>query len=900
VDPNLNRSAADSKVLDDDLVMSLVELALARPEQEQRSFLDGACAGNSELFATVWEYVQWERRMHGFLLEPLFPRLEFENPFEPGQLIEGRFRIAREIAQGGMGIVYEAVDEKLDRRIAIKCAKAGFRKRLPPEVRNAREISHPNVCKIFEIHTASTDHGPIDFIAMEFLDGETLTERLCREPVTDAQARAIAGQLCAGLAEAHRHAVIHGDLKPNNIILTTGPGGGIRAVITDFGLARQPDASEPARQSGIAGGTPGYMAPELWRGEKASIASDIFALGVILYELVSGRRPHQPTPGSVASTETARAGAGPDWQKRLTLEPAPVNRKWDRTLARCLDPDPAKRFQSADEVARALAPRSRRGFLAAAAAVVLAIASAAVTYNRFVTPPNPLRLVVLPFSVEGDPIPSAGGIANDIANRLLGLRRNFAVIPPLEAARNQVHTVAEAKAALGATHVLKTSLSHSGTMILASAGLYDTGSGRAVRELKGSYPANDLQMFAKALTATVTGGLGLRSVVLDVVAAPAYPYYIQGMALVQRDQVSADQAIPLFRKAIELDPRSALPLAGLAEAQIQKAIEGFGKEWLDQAGSTLAQAKSLNPDSASVLLASGLWNQRTGAHEQAVQDLTRAAQLEPNNAAALSRLGTAYNLMNRPDDAIAAYQKAIEIQPGEYRNYLEFGLFYYYRGRYREAENRMRRVTVLAPRLTAGHENLAAILSDQGRYPESESELLTSLGIEETQRALNNLGYLYRYMGRDNDALRYFEKSMAAGPPSVVLYLNVGDTYRHLRRDPDALEFYERGRSLAQQELGVNPRAFLSRSYLALFWARLRNPTQSQYEMAQALSISPENTRTMRLAVLTYEVLEQRDKALEVLRNAPPDLLNELNREPDLRELQQDSRFVELLRKQTQ
>ena len=898
MDHNLNRRATESKAHDDDLVMSLVELALARPEQEQRSFLEGACARNRELLATVWEYVQWEHRMHGFLLEPLYPSVEFENPFEPGQLIEGRFRIAREVAQGGMGIVYEAVDEKLDRRIAIKCAKVGFRKRLPPEVRNAREISHPNVCKIFEIHTASTDKGEIDFIAMEFLDGETLTERLHRGPVPDREARAITGQLCAGLAEAHRHGVIHGDLKPNNIILTTGPDDGIRAVITDFGLARRPEAAEPAGQSGTAGGTPGYMAPELWRGEKASIASDIFALGVILYELVSGRRPLQSAPGSVASTETMRVGASPDWQKRLTLQPAPVNRKWDRILTRCLDPDPAKRFQSADEVARALAPRSRRGFLAAAAAVVLAIVSAAVTYNRSVTPPDPLRLVVLPFAVDGDPIQSASGIANDIANRLLGLRRNFAVIPPVEATRNQVHTVAEAKAALGATHVLKTRLSHSGTMILASAGLYDTGSGRAVRELKGSYPADDLQVFAKALTATVTGGLGLRSVVLDVVAAAAYPYYIQGIALVQRDQVSADQAIPLFRKAIELDAQSALPLAGLAEAQIQKAIEGFGKEWLDRAGSTLAQAKRLNPDSAPVLLASGLWNQRTGAHEKAVQDLTRAAQLEPNDAAALSRLGTVYDLMNRPDDAIAAYQKAIDIQPGDYRNYLDFGLFYYYRGRYREAENLMRRVTVRAPRLTVGHGNLAAILSDQGRYSEAETELLTSLGIKETQPALNNLGFLYRYIGRDNDALQYFQKSLAVGPATVILYLNLGDTYRHLGRDRDAREYYQRGSALAQRELAVNPRAFLSRSYLALFWARLGDPNQAQYEMAQALSISPENTRTMRLAALTYEVLQQRDKTLELLRNAPPDLLNELNREPDLRELQQDSRFVELVREQ--
>src|SRR2546423_15012298 len=109
--------------------------------------------------------------MQGFLSNTTRPPALFEHPLDPGELLDGRFRIVREVAQGGMGIVYEAVDEKLERRIALKCAKVGFHKRLPPEVRNASEVSHPNVCKIFEIYTASTAHGEIDFMTMEFLDG---------------------------------------------------------------------------------------------------------------------------------------------------------------------------------------------------------------------------------------------------------------------------------------------------------------------------------------------------------------------------------------------------------------------------------------------------------------------------------------------------------------------------------------------------------------------------------------------------------------------------------------------------------------------------------------------------------------------------------------------------------
>ncbi len=225
----------------DELVMSLVELALTRPEGEREVYLRGACGNNSELFSKAWHYVEWENKMKGFLLEPLHPSAEYDHPFEPGQILINRFRIVREVAHGGMGVVYDAMDQKLDRRVAIKCAKSGFRKQLPPEVRHAREISHPNVCKIFEIHTASTSRGEIDFISMEFLEGETLAERLGRAPLRKAEARTIALQLCAGLAEAHRNNVIHGDLKSNNVILTTGPDKSIRAVIMDFGLAHMPE-----------------------------------------------------------------------------------------------------------------------------------------------------------------------------------------------------------------------------------------------------------------------------------------------------------------------------------------------------------------------------------------------------------------------------------------------------------------------------------------------------------------------------------------------------------------------------------------------------------------------------------------------------------------------------------
>jgi serine/threonine protein kinase len=322
-----------------------VKLALTVPAEEREVYLRKACGGDTALFRETWDCVQWENRMKGILQDSRYASPQDEDPFRPGDLLDGRFRIVREIARGGMGIVYEATDEKLDRRIALKRARPGFQEQLPPEVRNATEISHPNVCKIFEIHTAATDEGNIDFITMEFLEGETLAERL-RRGISKADAADIARQICAGMAEAHRNKVIHGDLKSNNIILTPDADGSLRAVIMDFGLARGADGLIGKATGRAGAGTPAYMAPELWKGGRPSTQSDVYALGIILQELTLGQVPH-------GSRTTA---LDPQQALQVQQRTPGLSRKWDRIVSRCLDPDPARRFRDASEVGRSLAP----------------------------------------------------------------------------------------------------------------------------------------------------------------------------------------------------------------------------------------------------------------------------------------------------------------------------------------------------------------------------------------------------------------------------------------------------------------------------------------------------------------------------------------------------------------
>jgi Tol biopolymer transport system component len=361
----------------DELLMSLVESVIELPPEERDAHLRALCS-DPALIEEVRTRVVWEERMGSFLRDPLVHPPAVEDAFAPERYLGRRFRIIREIGRGGMGIVYEAIDMELDARVALKCAKLGHSSRLPPEARAAREVSHFNVCKVHDLHKVPTEFGEMDVLSMEFIEGETLCARLVHDRrLRELEAREIALQICAGLAQAHRQGVIHGDMKCSNIILARSPEGGMRAVITDFGLAKL-KLADGSQLRGAQGGTFHYMAPELFRGEPASLASDLYALGVLFHTMLAGYAPERvhPSlprglvqtwkPGSNASTVVLdRKISNEDWERRIAELPSP----WKKIVTRCLSPRPGKRFESAEDIIRALTRRPAWVTWAAAGAV---------------------------------------------------------------------------------------------------------------------------------------------------------------------------------------------------------------------------------------------------------------------------------------------------------------------------------------------------------------------------------------------------------------------------------------------------------------------------------------------------------------------------------------------------
>ena len=272
-----------------------------------------------------------------------------QHVFDVGETLAGRFEIVRFIGRGGMGEVYEANDLELGDHVAIKTVLPEFTadptglRRFKREIQLARKVTHPNVCRIFDVAHHERDGRKYTFLSMELLEGETLSEHLkTKGRLTTDEALPLVRQMAAGLDALHQAGIVHRDFKPGNVMLVSGNNGEARVVVTDFGLARQAIAGDDNRSAvtlvGEVLGTPEYMAPEQLAGEPVGCWTDVYSLGVIVYEAVTGQRPFRAdTPLQHAFQKNHRPPTDP----RIYVEE--LSGQWCETILQCLDRDPANR-----------------------------------------------------------------------------------------------------------------------------------------------------------------------------------------------------------------------------------------------------------------------------------------------------------------------------------------------------------------------------------------------------------------------------------------------------------------------------------------------------------------------------------------------------------------------------
>jgi serine/threonine protein kinase len=327
--------------------------ALELPERDRQDFLRSACRHDPSLLNQLEILVASNEPSENSPDNPAPAAVS--RVFSPGQLVAGRYSVLRLIGRGGMGEVYEVDDQEIGERVALKVIHSSLAleekaiQRFRLELRLSRAITHPNVCRVFDIGHHRDGVQEVIFLTMEFLEGETLEARLAREkPLKPDCVLPLVRQICEGLTSAHDRGIVHGDLKTANVILVRETNS-TRAVLADFGLARvikrEGESVSSLFSSRQLAGTPSYLAPEQLEGSPPSRSTDIYALGVLLYEVAAGRKPF--VGESIWATT----------MRRLTEQPPPprvfassLPPHWSDAILRCLARRPEDRFASALDV----------------------------------------------------------------------------------------------------------------------------------------------------------------------------------------------------------------------------------------------------------------------------------------------------------------------------------------------------------------------------------------------------------------------------------------------------------------------------------------------------------------------------------------------------------------------
>lgn len=801
----------------------------------------------------------------------------------------GPYIILDTLGTGGMGEVYRAHDERLGRDVAIKRLTSpaidsdDARGRVLREARAAAALSHPNIAAVFDV--LDTPDGLA--IVMEFVPGESLAVRLARGPLPPAEALQIGMQIADALAEAHERGIIHRDLKPANVHLT--PGG--KAKILDFGIAQAVSNLEalagdrPGTEAGRIIGTPGYMAPEQMSGGSADARTDIYGLGLLLFEMLTGRRPFEQRD----LFARARAVLGGTVPRVRDVDPS-LPDEVSAVVARAIALAPDDRFSNAREMHGALAlaahglsdaptidetdrarsrsatawPGTRRRLKQhrlALTIVAILVAGAAVAVWRWLDPAwsrpvsaHPATVAILPLrNGSGDARNDALalGLTEGLAARLSALRtvRVLSLDDSREAARDAQAT--RAARALGAAFVVEGTLQRSGDRLEVDVTLVRSDGHRTPA---GRFAGEPSQLFAlhRQVAEGVTAALSSEG--LTTTAAPAnveppttsqeaFADYTQARLFLERPDVpgNLERAVRLFQSAIEKDAQFSQAHAGLGQAYWALYQQTKQPEWTARAMGAVLDALRIDPERPEVRLSLAVMYRALGRTSEAQEELRRVLVQQPANDDARRLLGGMHIDSGEWDQAIAELQRAIELRPNYWRNHSELGLAYFRSGRLDEAMRAYRRVTELQPDSALGFHMLGTVQQAAGDMASAVDSYTRANAIRPAYSTWSNLGTVFYWQGDYAKAAEAYEHAIQLAPNEPELHANLGDAQRKLGRPEEAAASYRRAIGAMRALLAVNEADAVNLGVLATYHAKLGDRPAADAAIARAVALNGED-----------------------------------------------------------
>jgi eukaryotic-like serine/threonine-protein kinase len=849
----------------------------------------------------------------------------------------GHYRLLEQIGAGGMGVVYRAHDERLQRDVAVKILPAGVlsddaRAQFRREALAVGKLNHPNIAMAFDF---SQENG-VDYLVTEYIPGLNLDEKVSNHPLSQKAVLEFGIQLTSGLEVAHRENVIHRDLKPSN--LRINPDGQLK--ILDFGLAKLIEPlDETAETANITSslavsGTMPYMSPEQLRGEPVDARSDIWSAGAVLYEMATGKR------------------AFPDRQPSLLVDavlhydpvrPCLINDQitvpLEAVILKALDRDPDRRYQSARELRVDLTRLLSGGELSTESvrrsrvltvdlkqrdstvwliftAVLLVGIGAGYFVWKWVPHSNTQRIMaVLPFDTLGqDPATNALGLGltETLTAKLVEASNSDAiqVVSPRDLRDQGVKTAEDARREFGTDFVLESSLQRQGQDIRVNTYLVDSRTHRQLAARTFTVDANDsfglqdkvVSETLDMLPANIKPEQRRRLAVRQDTQPAAYEAYIQGRGYLQEyvKPENIDSAIAEFNQALKIDPNYALAYAALGNAY-WTGYQQFnkGKEWIDNASRNCEKSLSMNPDLVEGHVCLGNVLNGTGKYDQAVKEFQRAVASDSGSEEALRGLADAYTNVGNFSAAEATYKKAIELRPNYWGVYSWIGLFYYNQARYSEAAEMFLKATQLAPDNYQGYLTLGGTYGLEGLYADGIGALQRSIDLRPSPDAYNNLGYTYTLMHRYPEAIAALEQALKHDNSYWQIWGNLGDAfYWSPDRRGEAAEKYRKAIAIAVSKLQVNPRDAETLAYVANYSAMLDDRQAAFSSLQRALAIAPSKGEVLFRAAIVYNRFNQTQQALAYLKKAAEVGYSRaiIRDTPDFQALQQNQQFQSLAR----
>ncbi|MEP0549157.1 MAG: protein kinase [Rhodothermales bacterium] len=838
--------------------------------------------------------------------------------------IVGPYCLLEELGRGAMGIVYRAQDTRLKRPVALKflspqlSADKRARARLEREAQAASALDHPNICTVYEI--GETDDGRL-YLALACYDGETLENRIERGPLAVDDAVRIAVRMARGLAAAHRHGIVHRDVKPSNVLVTEDE----EVKILDFGIARVADSDLTG--TGDTLGTAAYMSPEHLRGAPEA-RSDVWALGVVLYEMLTGRRPFR------GDYEAALLYAV------LHEAPAPLDRDdvpdpLAEIVRRCLEKDPDLRYPSAEEVevdlerlrlgapaahpSRRVSRRTRRlafGLGGLALLLVLALSPLRTAATAWLggSGPDVQHLAVLPLMSPAAEASVGEGLTLTLTSLLTQLgshaERPITVVPASE--MREIKTAAEARERFGVGVVVSGDFQREGEQAHLTLNMIDARTLRQLHTERLSESANRLPVLHQRALATLADMLGVplseeRQSMLTAggtADSEAYEWYLKGTAALERFDRPENirTAIQAFLWALEDDSLYALAHAGLGEAYVRKYQSTQDPEVIRLAEQHSRHALRLSNRLAAVRITLGLLYNITGDYSAAVNQFRIGVELEPDDARMYHGLASSYRKLQRTEEAERFYQTAIDLQPSRWQPRNDLGYLYIESGRLEEAIHQFEQVIDLAPDDVRGYEGLATSYLYRGDFENARLWAQRSLDVRPSYRAYARLGDASYYEEDYAMAAQAYERALQHNDSEYTVWGNLGDVYSLMRgHSTEAERAYRHAIETAEEVRRVAPSNPEVLSDLAMYHLEIGENARASSLLDEVnVNVSSDMYLAQRVAVL-YERLGRRDQALrwvaEALSRGYPD--TELEQEPALRDLITDPRYRAAIRSES-